>query len=127
MANQIYRYFSVRELACGCGCGRGQDDMDADFMRKMEQIRVTFDRPMAVNSGFRCPRHDEAVGGSGSGCHTVGKALDIATPSSEYRMWLIKIASAHSITRVGMAKDFIHMDMCGKPENKAPVAMWLYR
>ncbi len=40
--------------------------------------RATWGRPLKVNSGFRCQKHNEAVGGVDKSRHMLGEAIDIS-------------------------------------------------
>ncbi len=60
-----------------------EGNMLAVGMEILDPAREAFGRPIVVNSGFRCPLHNQTVGGaggSGSGRvsqHVVGQAVDI--------------------------------------------------
>lgn len=49
----------------------------------LEPVRVKFARPIMVNSGYRCTRLNNAVGGAKNSQHLNGKAADITTGSIE--------------------------------------------
>ena len=70
-------HFAVREFACKGGA----TDMvliSASLIDKLEQIYDYLNcSKIIVNSGYRTPSHDKAVGGNGKGQHTLGKAADI--------------------------------------------------
>ena len=46
----------------------------------LEPIRQHFDRPVMVNSGFRAPAVNKAIGSSSRSQHTKGQAADIEIP-----------------------------------------------
>ncbi len=52
--NTPWPHFSQTELTCHCGCGR--QEMDAQFMEKLEGLRVAYGRPMTPppRSAVRC-------------------------------------------------------------------------
>jgi hypothetical protein len=53
----------------------------------------------------------------------MGVAADVACSSSAERFWLIDAAVAHGICRIGIRKDFIHLDI----NTAAPQGvMWMY-
>ena len=61
-------------------CKDGTDTVliDTDLIDKLEQIYDNLNcSKIIVNSGYRTPSHDKAVGGNGKGQHTLGKAADI--------------------------------------------------
>ncbi len=103
-------HFNPSEFTCSC-CGVEQ--MDADFMRKLDAVRATFDFPFIISSGYRCPEHNQAVSSTGpSGPHTTGKACDIALSYESARAALAPLATAFSgigINQKGPSR-FIHVD-----------------
>ena len=50
--------------------------IDGDLIDILEQVREHFGCTCDINSGYRTPAADKAVGGSGSGPHTYGCAAD---------------------------------------------------
>ena len=106
-----YPYFSEDELRCRCGCGRA--DMDDDFMAKLIALREECDFPFIINSGYRCQKHDRAVGGAGN--HTQGRAVDIRV-SGHRAFALLSMAAAMGMTGIGVKQTgphkqrFIHLD-----------------
>ena len=47
-------------------------------MDALQQIRDHFGKPVYVNSGYRCDRHNKAVGGTSDSYHIKGMAAVIA-------------------------------------------------
>ena len=43
----------------------------------LQPLRDIYGRPIVVNSGYRCPKLNKAVGGSKTSQHTKGQAADI--------------------------------------------------
>lgn len=48
----------------------------------LDPARQMFGKPIKVNSGFRCPVHNKAVGGVANSQHVKGEAADIAPADS---------------------------------------------
>lgn len=117
------KHFKQSEFVCAC-CG--VEHMDEEFMLMLDATRDEAGVPMNVNSGFRCDKHDAEEGGKGN--HNTGKAADIATPSSNSRMRYLIVAAAIDVgfRRIGIAKNFIHLDNCGTDEDKPVEVIWLY-
>ena len=72
-------HFSEDEMRCPCGCGIYT--VTQDLIAGLEDLRRYINQQIIVTSGHRCPGHDKAVGGSGSGPHTLGMAADIYSPN----------------------------------------------
>ena len=70
-------HFSRSELQCRC-CGRLQ--LDSRLLDGLEQLRRLAGTPVVVHAGYRCPRHNQAVGGVPHSEHTLGLAADIDLP-----------------------------------------------
>ena len=74
---QLTAHFNAKEFQCKCGKSHSFL-IDNDLLEKLEQLRDVLDcSKIIVTSGYRCPTHDKAVGGNGSGQHTKGTAADI--------------------------------------------------
>lgn len=47
----------------------------------LENIRLYFNKPIIITSGYRCKKLNSLVGGSSTSDHMYGRAADIVTPS----------------------------------------------
>ena len=52
--------------------------IDEFFVDAYEELRISVFFPLTINSGYRCPRHNEKVGGFIPSRHKAGMAIDIA-------------------------------------------------
>jgi len=106
-------HFKDKELACKC-CGKQQ--MRVGFMSQLEALRMTYDKPMIVTSGYRCPDHNSKVSSTGKfGPHTTGCAVDIAVHGRR-AYELLGLAIRFGFTGIGLKQSgdnfgrFIHLD-----------------
>ena len=80
------KWFSMNEFECHCGC-RMPDSARANIVALVEQVldpaRERYGKPVCVNSGYRCARHNAAVGGVANSQHTRGEAADICCSDNE--------------------------------------------
>ena len=75
--SQISPHFKVCEFQCKCS-GKHDFQLDSALVDKLEKLYTVLNcSAINVSSGYRCVQHDKAVGGSGTGQHTLGKAADI--------------------------------------------------
>jgi zinc D-Ala-D-Ala carboxypeptidase len=85
--------------------------MEVAFLDRLQEIREEFGKPMRVNSGYRCPVHDAALGGKGP--HQTGRAVDIGISGSD-ALDLVELARGYGMTGIGIkqsgASRFLHMD-----------------
>lgn len=74
---QLTKHFNVSEFRCKCGRFH-PTVLDTNLVETLEKlIGVLGADKCIVSSGYRCEAHDRAVGGSGKGQHTTGKAADV--------------------------------------------------
>ena len=114
-------HFSPRELACRCGgryCER-EYWHDQEFLDALEALRTRIGRPLIVNSGHRCERWNEKVGGAKQSQH-LKLAVDISL-SGHDRHGLLCHAEALGFTGIGLGGNFIHLDRRTQP------ARWYYK
>ena len=53
------------------------------LMEQLDKIRAKWGRPIYVNSGYRCPELNKAVGGVKTSQHQLGVAVDITTKDAK--------------------------------------------
>jgi uncharacterized protein YcbK (DUF882 family) len=72
---RLSEHFIANEFRCK-HCGELKIDMN--LIIKLEDLRhVIGDKPIVVNSGYRCPVHNKDVGGVANSQHCQGRAADI--------------------------------------------------
>ena len=54
----------------------------------LDKARDAWGKPIKVNSGYRCPELNRAVGGVSNSQHLTGEAADISTGTKEGNKWL---------------------------------------
>lgn len=118
-------HFADREFFCPCSdlsCS-GKRAPHPALPLKLEVIRQLYGKPLYVNSGVRCPRHNEKVGGVPGSAHETGEAADLHCVLSGDRMELVRAAIKAGIRRIGIAKTFVHVDVSRKHDQDV---VWLY-
>ena len=74
------RFFKEKELCCKC-CGQlppfARENIEALVENVLDPAREKLGSPIIVNSGYRCPKHNAAVGGASNSQHMRGEAADI--------------------------------------------------
>lgn len=90
-------YLNHNEFKCRCDskiCN--YTIINSKLLLSWRVLRELWDKPLAINSGFRCISHNasEAVGGMLKSRHTRGLAVDISTKklNKDDREELIKLA-----------------------------------
>lgn len=88
------KHFSEKEFWCRCSqCQKGDaelgippggmmggvpENVKALVENVLDSLREKYGKPIKVNSGYRCPNHNLAVGGATQSQHMKGEAADIA-------------------------------------------------
>ncbi|MFA5387205.1 MAG: D-Ala-D-Ala carboxypeptidase family metallohydrolase [Candidatus Paceibacterota bacterium] len=111
------KHFALDEFKCRC-CG--QVNMDEDFLSMLDDARTIAGKPFVISSGYRCPRHNAAVG-STSQNHTSGRAADIIVAYGPTRIKVLNGLIMAGFKRIGIGRQFIHVDNMDKIES-----CWLY-
>lgn len=83
------KFFTINELCTSTTAkARGINNTPpADVVRNLNELidkvldplRTAWGKPIYVNSGYRCPALNKAVGGVGTSQHLTGQAADITT------------------------------------------------
>lgn len=118
-----YPNFSKIEFDCK---HTGENNMQHEFMEKLQKIRVAYGKSMKVTSGFRSKKHPiEARKTHSNGEHTQGMCADIYCDNGVDRYRLVSLALLNGITRIGIAKNFLHLGIGGNnlPNN----VIWEYQ
>ena len=107
---QISQNFSLHEFQC-TGYGQAHDHvmLDSELLQKLQQLRTEINRPIIVNSGFRCPQRNAQVGASPTSQHTLGKAADIRVPGMTPNA-VAQVAERIGFGGIGIYRTFVHLD-----------------
>lgn len=106
-----YPNFAASEFNCRY---TGKNQMQHEFMVVLQAIRTEHGKALRVTSGYRDPLHPvEARKGHANGEHTKGLCADVACENGSDRFRLVQLALKHGITRIGVAKTFLHLGIGG--------------
>lgn len=102
--------FRVREFACT----DGSDPIfiDSDLVNVLQKIRTHFGKSVTINSAYRTPTKNKAVGGQTYSQHLYGRAADIkvngVSPKkvAQYAETLLKNKGG-----IGIYSTFTHIDV----------------
>ena len=117
----LTKNFKSEEFSCPCGCELDKEPMTVQFMLKLQKMRDSYGKPMHINSGYRCRKHNREIGGSVSSLHIQGKAADIRMRSAVDRFDLVSAALSAGMTGIGMGPNFLHVD-----NRETKPVIWLY-
>jgi len=101
------------EEQCTCNCNHSLK-INPRLIELVEQLRSNIGGyPLYINSGYRCPMHNAAVGGVSNSQHKLGNAADIARPEhlrfGQFKWYVEQLP----FDGIGLyyAGDFIHCDV----------------
>jgi zinc D-Ala-D-Ala carboxypeptidase len=116
---KMFKYFTIGEFDCQ---HTGENEMDSDFIDKLDILRRNCGFSFVITSGYRSADHPiEAIKAKG-GTHTQGIAADIRVRGGVQRAKLVSEAVKLGFTGIGVANSFIHVDT----RSGVPV-LWIYK
>jgi uncharacterized protein YcbK (DUF882 family) len=97
--------------------------MNKDLIRGLELLRglvsshLGQETPLVITSGYRCTKHNKAVGGVKLSYHTMGYAADVLVPPGLDVDRLATFARNAGFKRIGLyhKQGFVHVDVGQKP------------
>lgn len=113
-SHQLTEHFNIREFQCkGTDCGCQETLHDPALSEYLQQIRSHFGKPLRITSGYRCDKHNQAVGGAPSSRHTKGQAADVTMDGVD-ALELARYAQQIGVMGIGLygpeEGNFIHVD-----------------
>ncbi len=114
---KLTKNFDSREFACRC-CG--VENIDPLLVANLQVLRDEAGVPLAINSGYRCEKHNKEVGGSSKSQHVLGKAADVRPLGDIPLEKLCRMAEkVPGFSNGGIGyyphSGFIHVDVRGTP------------
>lgn len=106
---KLTKNFAIYEFSChGNGCC-STVKIDSELAACLQKIRDHFGKPVHINSGYRCPKHNKAVGGATNSYHTTGQAADIVVEGVSPAE-VAKYAESIGMLGIGQYSNFTHVD-----------------
>lgn len=104
--NWRWRNFRPEELACK---GTGRLALHPAAMDKLQALRDAIGKPMRINSAYRSPEHNRAVGGAPASKHMLGIAFDVSMAGHD-RAAFKRHAERLGFNGIGDYLNFVHID-----------------
>lgn len=103
------KHFKPSEFACKhCGEQRPNNELVA----ALELVRLKFNAPVIITSGYRCPDHNENVGGAPKSKHVDGIAADIKVKGVEPKeVYDYLNETFPTCYGVGLYSGWVHIDV----------------
>lgn len=114
--NQLTPHFSLSEFACKCGCsGHLQPEILNNIKKTaamLEKLREGCgNKPVSLNCGYRCPKHNKEVGGAAQSMHMEGKAADVTVATLTPLAVQAVAAKTKDVGGIGHYSNFTHVDI----------------
>ena len=111
---QLTEHFNISEFHCkGANCGCKETLHDPALSAYLQQIREHFGKPLHITSGYRCQKHNGAVGGVYGSLHTKGQAADFII-NGVNPLEIARYAESIGVKGIGLYGpddgNFIHID-----------------
>nr|WP_273424936.1 D-Ala-D-Ala carboxypeptidase family metallohydrolase [Halomonas sp.] len=113
-----FKYFQLSDFDCQ---ETGENEMQVEFIHKLDELREACGFPFYITSGYRSPNHSIEARKAKPGQHAQGIAADIKVVGGAQRRDLVKKAMVMGFGGIGVAKGFIHVDI----RDTTPV-LWVY-
>ena len=105
----ISLHFNLSEFACPC-CNLVM--LHPKLLAKLVELRNIVEKPVYINSGYRCPKYNNKVGGVPNSYHRIGLAADIKVKDFGL-IELLEICENIGFGGIGFyeKKNFLHLDV----------------
>jgi hypothetical protein len=107
----VSAHFSKAELACRC-CGELQ--IDQKLIEGLEQLRSLAGTQILIHDAYRCPAHNQEVGGVTDSEHTRGLAADVGMPGLSLQQMYELALQIPTFAKGGIGVydgGFLHLDI----------------
>jgi hypothetical protein len=111
---QLTEHFNIFEFHCkGANCGCTETLHDPTLSAYLQQIRTHFEKPLHITSGYRCQKHNGAVGGVSGSLHMKGQAADFVINGVK-PLEIARYAESIGVKGIGLYGpedgNFVHID-----------------
>lgn len=94
-----------------------------NLLDTLDKIRDFYKSAILINSGPRCKKHNQFVGGMQDSEHLTGNGADLVCLTSSTRWKLLDAILYCNVTRIGIGKNFLHV---GVDATKDSHVIWTY-
>lgn len=114
---KLTKNFRLEEFNCSCGCAMTPTIVKniTKLAVQLQILRDRIGRPITVTSGYRCAKHNAAVGGAKHSIHKLGLACDVQINrvSPKEVAEEAEEIDAFKLGGIGVYPTFTHLDMRG--------------
>ena len=107
-AVKLSNNFNLKEFDCKCNNCK-KTIVDAKLVNSLQKIRDKYNKPVIINSAYRCASHNKKVGGATLSKHVFGMAADIRIKGVAPED-IAAYAESIGIKGIGLYPTFVHID-----------------
>lgn len=114
------------KLICTCGkVGCDKRSVSYSVLSMAQVVRDVAGRPLKINSGGRCPKHESEIHRKVPADHQLMQAVDIAVNNGFERGEIVALGIECGFNAIGVADGFVHL---GYREEMpiGVIVMWTY-
>lgn len=97
-----------------------RDNIKALVDNLLQPLRDAWDAPLFINSGYRCPELNKAVGGVPTSQHVLGMAADVGC-SNPYELAKLVKKLRLPFDQMGLYPTFVHLSYRDDGENRGQI------
>lgn len=114
---------SDKKLLCTCNkVGCDKRSVNQESLNMVQIVRNLANRPLIINSGGRCPLHDDEVNKSKPADHQKCIGVDVRVHNDDERIQIVILGLMAGFTAIGVGKGFVHLGNRGGKD----LAYWRY-
>lgn len=112
-----------KKLSCTCGkTGCDKRSVNQPTLDKLQKVRDLAGIPMVINSGGRCPLHNNEVHRKIPADHQKCIGVDVRVRNDRERELWVKLGLKAGFTAIGVARGFVHLGN----RNQNRLSVWDY-
>ena len=116
---KISKNFFLDEFQCkGKNCCGNLVKIYPEMIKLLQKCRSGIGMPIIINSGYRCPIHNKAVGGKEHSYHLLGLAADITCKIGVVELGRVAFEAGFQTVLVYRHQNFVHVDIRYRKEVK---------
>jgi uncharacterized protein YcbK (DUF882 family) len=104
----LSEHFQDKEFCCHC-CGELKV-IDPKLLAGLEKLRAMINRPIHINSGYRCEKHNQRIGGASKSYHLKGMAADISVKGMDSQELFSYCETINEFHGLGCYRSWVHVD-----------------
>lgn len=109
------KYYEESDFTCNCCDSLPDGGMNPRLIELLDNMSEQCGEKLEISCAYRCPAHNEEVGGVENSQHVLGNAADVLCPENMTVDELAELAEECGADGIGTYYDdeFVHVDVRG--------------